>query len=72
MSQAQDILRHLKAGHRITPINALTCYGCFRLGARIYDLRQAGHEIHADRIETSSGARVAEYRLIKKAEPKLL
>lgn len=64
MSQSQQILRHLKAGHRITPLDALKRFGCMRLGARIYDLRQLGHRIERAMIETSGGARVAEYRLV--------
>jgi hypothetical protein len=39
------ILHHLKTGHSLTPIQALQCFGCFRLSARIWDLRNAGHNI---------------------------
>lgn len=62
-TQARQILAALKAGRRITPIDALNEYGCFRLGARIYDLRKAGHPINRDMIETDTGKRVAEYRI---------
>lgn len=62
-TQAAAILEHLKTGARITPIEALERFGSFRLGARIYDLRQAGHAIATDMIETPTGKRVAEYRL---------
>ena len=37
----------------------------FRLGARIFDLRQAGHEITTIIEEMSSGTRRARYFLIK-------
>ena len=45
MTQTQMILNHLKSFGSITPRDALDLYGCMRLGARIYDLRKAGHSI---------------------------
>ena len=45
VSQNQAVLRHLKIYSTITPIEALNLYGIFRLGARIHDLRQKGHNI---------------------------
>ncbi len=44
-SQAQLILEALKAGETITPIDALNRWGCFRLGARVFDLRTKGYDI---------------------------
>lgn len=44
-SQNKQILAHLEAGLTITPLEALKRYGCFRLGARIHDLRTKGHPI---------------------------
>jgi hypothetical protein len=41
-SQAQLILEALQAGEAITPFDALNRSSCFRLGARIYDLRKQG------------------------------
>lgn len=41
-SQCEKILIHLQAGKSINPIQALNLYGCFRLGARIYDLKKLG------------------------------
>ena len=41
-SQCEKILVHLQAGKSINPIQALNLYGCFRLGARIYDLKKLG------------------------------
>ena len=42
MSQTQNlqILGHLKKGKPITPLEALEKFGCWRLSARIYDLRK--------------------------------
>ena len=44
-SQREMILHHMKTGNSITPIQALQVFGCFRLSARIWDLRNAGHAI---------------------------
>ena len=51
ISQNAKILAHLKTGAPITPVGALKLYGCFRLSARIKDLREAGHNIVTDRAE---------------------
>jgi hypothetical protein len=64
-TQTAQILAHLKTGRSITPIDALNRYGCFRLGARIYDLKQDGHNIYREMVETDSGKRVASYTLVK-------
>jgi len=45
MSQTHAILRHLKKGRPIDPLTALNQFGCFRLGARIWDLKRQGVEI---------------------------
>lgn len=60
-SQNARILAHLKNGGRITSLEALNQFGCLRLSARIKDLRDRGHEIHAEFIEVSSGKRVKQY-----------
>ncbi|OTP93786.1 helix-turn-helix domain-containing protein [Gilliamella apicola] len=40
LSQCERILIHLQSGKTINPLQALKLYGCFRLGARIYDLKK--------------------------------
>lgn len=45
MTQTETILAHLQTGEGITPLDALRDYGCFRLAARIKDLRDAGHDV---------------------------
>lgn len=45
-TQAGKILAALLDGRRVSPRQALDEFGCFRLAARIYDLRRAGHQIH--------------------------
>lgn len=63
-AQQDKILAHLESGKPITPIDALREYGCFRLGARIWDLRRSGHNIITN-IITAGGKHFAEYRLVK-------
>lgn len=67
-TQAAQILSHLRAGHRITPMEALDLFGCFRLGARIWELCKAGFKIgkcmkRVTSERTGRPARVAEYYL---------
>jgi len=47
-SQNSKILTRIKTGKTITPIDALRWYGCFRLAARIFELRQMGHDIEKE------------------------
>jgi hypothetical protein len=61
MSQKLKILSHLKRGP-ITPITALERYGCFRLAARIEELRNAGHSIETEWV-VNGNKRYARYRL---------
>lgn len=44
-SQKQLILDYLLEGNEITPMDALNKFGCFRLGARIADLKKDGYDI---------------------------
>jgi len=59
-SQCEEILAHLKSGKRITPMDALGLFGCFRLSARILDLKDEGHAIKKE-IVHNNGKRFAEY-----------
>lgn len=63
-TQTAQILAHLKTGRSITPLEALDQYGCFRLGARIFDLKERGFKIHSERVEVAPGKRVASYTLV--------
>ena len=60
-TQAGRILAHLRAGNRLTAIEALERFQCFRLAARIHELRREGHRIEEQMVETPSGKRVAQY-----------
>jgi len=59
------ILDYLKAGNRITPLEALDLFKCMRLGGRIYDIKQDGFTIEKKMIKVGSGKYVAEYMLAK-------
>jgi hypothetical protein len=59
-TQEKQILRDLKRGARITPLMALKLYGSFRLGARIWSLKQKGHKIRTKMVKVG-GKSVAEY-----------
>lgn len=48
-TQEKMVLTALKDGWRLTPLVAWQRFGCFRLGARIYDLRRKGYTIQVDR-----------------------
>lgn len=62
-SQCLSILRHLQCGKSINPLQALNQYGCFRLGARIYDLKQRGYLIEKRMVKTANGKKYAEYSM---------
>ena len=63
MSQTENILAHLQK-KSITPLDALTLYGCMRLAARIQDLKDKGHKIITT-IEKRNGKKFARYTLIR-------
>ena len=63
MTQNEQILNYLKQGNAITPLEAFNLFGCFRLGARVHDLKAMGHNITSRMITLENGKRVAQYRL---------
>jgi hypothetical protein len=62
-TQRDQILAHLRDGNSLTPLEALRRFGCFRLGARIWDLKQDGHDIRTELVDVN-GKRVAKYRMV--------
>ena len=62
MTQNQQIKTYLEKGKSITPIDALNKFGCFRLAARINELRKDGLNI-ATKIVTKEGKTYASYKL---------
>lgn len=61
--QNAQILSHLKRGKEITPMEALNEYGCFRLAARVFELRDSGWPIECERRSTENGKVVGVYSL---------
>jgi len=49
-TQNKQIRLHLQSGSPLTSIQALKLFGCFRLSARIYDLKKQGLDIEAKPI----------------------
>lgn len=66
-SQNQAILQYLKQGNSLTPLEALSKFSCFRLGARCWDLKQQGHNIKTE-IVHKSGKYFASYSLVQEAQ----
>ncbi len=64
MSQEKKILNHLQSRKRITAMQALKKFECFRLAARIGDLKARGYDIETTMIERK-GKRFAQYSLVK-------
>jgi len=63
MNQNDLIQDHLERGHAITPLAALQKFGCLRLGARIWDLKQKGLDIKREMIWVKKNTQVARYSL---------
>jgi len=62
MSQKQAILTYLKKGNSISPLEALNKFGCFRLGARMHELKKQGYNILSEIVtDITTGKRYAEY-----------
>jgi hypothetical protein len=62
-SQNTKILEHLKKHQVIEPMTALDRYGCFRLAARISELRM-NYSIDTEMVERGN-KRFARYRLVQ-------
>ena len=62
MNTNERILEYLQKGNSITPIEALDKFGCFRLSARIWELKKDGYDIETV-IETNGNKKLASYRL---------
>lgn len=63
-SQLAKILTRLEKGKSITPLEALEKFGCFRLSARIGQLRDMGYHIITDTVR-KNGKSFASYSLIQ-------
>ena len=63
MSQTKDILNWLQTGASLDAMQALTEFGCFRLAARIKDIREMGVPVRTTSVKTPNGKSVAQYSL---------
>jgi hypothetical protein len=61
-SQNALIKRRLMNGRSLTTLEALNMFGCFRLAARISNLRDEGMDIHTEIVEIND-KRVARYSI---------
>ena len=62
-SQVKKILAWMQNGKSITAIEALNMFGCFRLSARINNIKDMGLSVQKDMVETDNGKRIARYYL---------
>lgn len=65
-TQNKRIEKYLLSGRTLTPLDALYEFSCFRLSARIYDLRKRGLDIESRRRKITSDGKqkvVVEYKL---------
>ena len=62
-SQAQKIRNYLERGNKITQLEALNLFGCFRLSARIHDIKESGCDVNTEIIEVN-GKKVAQYSIL--------
>jgi hypothetical protein len=69
-TQKEAILRHLQSGKTITPLEALNLYGCYRLGARIWDLRNEGYVIRSESVKQGKKT-FSSYKLNSKESPRV-
>ena len=64
-SQNKQIKAWLESGKSLTPLDALLLFNSFRLGARVFDLKNDyGMNIKTEMVE-ENGKRFARYSLIK-------
>ena len=67
MGQCERVLQYIKDFGSINPAQAFLDLGCYRLGARIWDLRHQGHQISRRMVTGKNrygeAVSYAEYRL---------
>ena len=67
MTQCERVLQYMQDFGSINPMQALGDLGCYRLGARIWDLRHGGHRITRRMVAAKNrygeSVSYAEYRL---------
>lgn len=61
--QTRRVLNHLTKRGTISPMEALTVYGIYRLSACIYDLRKIGFNIKTNLRKDAAGRQYARYEV---------
>jgi hypothetical protein len=63
MNQTQAIINYLMPpGRSLTPLQALKKFGCFRLGARAWDIKKANFPIKSEMVkDKKSGKHYCKY-----------
>jgi hypothetical protein len=61
-SKIKQVKEHLEREGRITPLQALRLYGCYRLSDAIYKLRKRGMDITTE--EAQDGGNYAVYTFL--------
>lgn len=66
INDCQRVREHLLRHGSITPMQALEEFGCYRLGARIFELRHNyGMNIKTEQMRSADGEHYAKYVLIQ-------
>jgi hypothetical protein len=63
-NQSALILAYLQRRNTIDPGKAIAMFKCYRLAARIKELREAGHDIETTMVPHDGGEH-AEYRMVR-------
>ena len=63
MSQNKQIADYLNKGKKLTTLDALSKFGCFRLASRINDLRNEGMHIVTKTIKLKNKKQIAQYSI---------
>lgn len=63
-SQAAAILAAMQKGRKLSPIDALNEFNCFRLGARIWEIKKSGVDVQDEWFVLPSGKRVKRYFVV--------
>ena len=64
LAQTERILAYMQGGGSLTGLEALNLFGCMRLGARVWDLKNRGYKIES-RMEVHKNE-AGEYKTYKR------
>lgn len=61
-TQTEKILKYLLSGGKLTALDALKKFNCFRLASRVSEIRQR-YKVKVETVKTKGGARIARYSI---------